>query len=387
MAPKTVVILGSTGSIGRQTLEIVAAHPDRLRVVGLAAGRNMTGLAQQAAEYDVTHLALADEQAAESLAAPGRRVYAGDDGLGELVREAKADVVVAALSGGAGLSSILAALQVGSHVALANKEPLVTAGHLVTEAARRHGAVLLPVDSEISAVWQCLRGEQRSEVEKVLLTASGGPFANATAEELAAVTPEQALAHPTWRMGPKVTVDSATLMNKGFEIFELKWMFDLDFAQIEVIVHHQSVIHSAVQFCDGSTLAQMGRPDMRVPIQFALSYPERWAGPTPRLDLPETGSLTFGRPNVDRFPCLRLAREAGQAGGSYPAALSAADEVAVAAFLAGELGFTEIARVIDRTLQAHQARPVSTIYEVQRAEEEARELARKFVVESRRPGV
>ncbi len=380
MTEKTLAILGSTGSIGRQALEIVARHPDRLRVVALAARRDAVTLARQAAEFGVSAVALADAEAAETLRRNSDlRLRVGDEGICDLVREIRADLVVAAISGGAGLASILAALEVGSDVALANKEPLVAAGHLVIRAADRAGAELRPVDSEISAVWQCLRGENRREVEKVLLTASGGPFANREPGSLSQVTPDQALAHPTWKMGPKVTVDSATLMNKGFEIFEMKWMFGLEFRQIEVILHPQSVIHSAVQFHDGAAVAQLGQPDMRVAIQFALSYPERWENEVPRIDLPAQGQLTFSVPDQGRFPCLRLAREAGEAGGSYPAVLSAADEVAVEAFLQGRLRFTGIPRVLERCLEAHEALPVGSLAEVQAAEEWGRARARRFV--------
>jgi 1-deoxy-D-xylulose-5-phosphate reductoisomerase len=379
MTQKTLIILGSTGSIGRQTLEIAARHPERLRVVGLAAGRNGALLAEQAAALQVKHVALTEAGAAPDLAVEGARVYRGTEGLGEMVRELRADVVVAAISGNAGLSSLLAALEVGSDVALANKEPLVAAGNLVTQAAARSGAELRPVDSEISAVWQALRGEDRRDIEKILLTASGGPFVDAQTSEMAAVTPALALAHPTWQMGPKVTVDSSTLMNKGFEIFEIKWLFGVQFGQIEVVVHRQSVIHSAVQFRDGSTLAQMGPPDMRTPIQFALSYPERWGNELPRLDLPARGQLIFEKPDVKRFPCLRLAREAGEAGASYPAALSAADEVAVAAFLERRLDFPGIAAVLERTLEAHEAFPITSLAEVERAEAEAARYAEKLL--------
>jgi 1-deoxy-D-xylulose-5-phosphate reductoisomerase len=379
MAEKSLIILGSTGSIGKQTLEIVAQHRDRLRVVGLAAGTNATLLREQAEAWQVQHLALADPAARDGLDGSGARVYRGAEGLCEMVRELAADVVVAAISGGAGLPSLLAALEAGSDVAFANKEPLVAAGELVTQTALRHGAELRPVDSEISAVWQCLRGENRGDLEKITLTASGGPFVEATRAELAVVTAAQALNHPTWKMGPKVTVDSATLMNKGFEIFEMKWLFGARFEQIEVVVHRQSVVHSAVSFRDGSTLAQMGPPDMRTPIQFALSYPERWQTDLPRMSLPALGRLTFEAPDLERFPCLRLAREAGEAGLSYPAALSAADEVAVRAFLEGRLSFTGIAEVVERTLEAHEAFPVTTATEAARAEGEAARAAEALV--------
>ncbi len=388
MAEKTLLILGSTGSIGRQTLEIVTQHPERLRVVGLAAGSNLDALQAQAQRWGVSRVALADEAAAQSLAAKSNlQVHAGAEGLSELVRELRADLVVAAISGDAGLPPVMAALEAGCHVALANKEPLVAAGNLITEAARRYAAELLPIDSEISAVWQCLRGEKGEDIEKILLTASGGPFAQWDSDRLAAVTPEQALAHPTWQMGPKVTVDSATLMNKGFELFELKWMFGLEFSQIEVVVHHQSVIHSAVQFRDGSCLAQMGRPDMRSPIQFALSYPERWDNDFPRLDLLELEQLTFAPPPAGQFPCLRRAPEAGEAGQSYPAVLSAADEVAVAAFLQSELSFLGLSEVIERTLEAHDPFPLSSLSEVTRAAEWARDHTGKLIQEHRSIGV
>lgn len=382
MIEKTLLILGSTGSIGRQTLEIVAQHPKRLRVVGLAAGSNLEALQAQAQRWGVSRVALANRTAAQTLAAQSDlQVHAGPEGLCELVREVKADLVVAAISGDAGLPSVMAAVEAGCDVALANKEPLVAAGNLVTEAARRYAVELRPIDSEISAVWQCLRGEKHEDIEKILLTASGGPFSQWDSDRLATVTPEQALAHPTWEMGPKVTVDSATLMNKGFELFEMKWMFGLKLRQIEVVVHPQSTIHSAVQFRDGSCLAQMGRPDMRMPIQFALSYPERWDNDFPRLNLQELAQLTFAPPAVDRFPCLRLAGEAGEAGQSYPAVLSAADEVAVAAFLQNELSFLRISEVIERTLEAHEPFPLSSLGEVTRAAEGARNYAHKLVPE------
>lgn len=379
MSERSLIILGSTGSIGRQTLEIVAQHRDKLRVVGLAAGSQGEVLRSQAEVWGVEHLAVADPAASEALVGLDARVYSGAEGLCDMVRELRADLVVAAISGGAGLPSLLAALEAGSHVAFANKEPLVAAGALVTETARRCGADLRPVDSEISAVWQCLRGENRAELEKITLTASGGPFVDATREMMAAVTPEQALAHPTWKMGPKVTVDSATLMNKGFEIFEMRWLFGVSFGQIEVVVHRQSLLHSAVTFRDGSTLAQMGPPDMRTPIQFALSYPERWDLELPRLDWAARGQMTFERPDLGRFPCLRLAREAGEAGLSYPAALSAADEVAVTAFLAGRLRFPQIPVILERTLEEHAAFPIATLEDARRADREATAAAKALV--------
>ncbi|MGD9496507.1 MAG: 1-deoxy-D-xylulose-5-phosphate reductoisomerase [Armatimonadota bacterium] len=370
---KRLLVLGSTGSIGEQTLQMVRAHPQRLRVVGLAAGQNVHRLAEQAREFEVGLLAVADRQRAAGLGVAGARVFAGPEGICELVAAARPDLVVGAISGVAGLPPLLAALEAGIDCALANKEPLVAAGRIVTETARQSGAMLLPIDSEISAIFQCLRGERREEIEKVLLTASGGPFAGLSTEELRHVTPERALDHPTWRMGRKVTIDSATLANKGFEVFEVHWMFDVDVRQIEVIVHHQSIVHSMVQFQDGSVIAQMAPPDMRIPIQFALLYPDRVANDLPRMSLTQIGSLTFAEPDAERFPCLRLAMSAARAGRSYPAVLNAADEVAVGLFLDGRIAFTRIPELIERALAEHQAFEVHRLGDVEEADAWARQ--------------
>lgn len=370
---KRILVLGSTGSIGMQTLEMVRLHPDRLEVVGLAAGRNADTLSAQADEFNVRLLGLADESAAAAMAAPGARIFVGIQGICDLVRAAQPDLVVGAISGVAGLRPLLVALESGVDCALANKEPLVAAGRLVMETARQSGAQLLPIDSEISAIFQCLRGERIEEVEKVLLTASGGPFAKLAAEDLAQVTPERALDHPTWKMGRKVTIDSATLANKGFEVFEVHWLFGVDVRQIEVVVHHQSIIHSLVQFHDGSVIAQMSLPDMRLPIAFALFYPERVANDLPRLSLTEVGSLTFAPPDTDRFPCLRLAFSAARAGRSYPAVLNAANEVAVERFLEGRIGFTRIPELIERALAEHEAFEIHRLADVEEADRWARE--------------
>ncbi len=385
MERKRLLILGSTGSIGRQTLDIVRDHSERLGVVGLAANRNWQLLAQQAEQFGVTGVALADEQAATELrkATDRLRVHAGPDGLAKLVGTSRPDLVVAAISGVAGLEPVMAALEQRCDVALANKEPLVAAGELVTTAARRAGAQLLPIDSEISAIFQCMQGEQSAGVEKVLLTASGGPFANYTKEQLSAVTAQQALEHPTWQMGPKVTIDSATLMNKGFELFELKWLFGLEFNQIEVVIHHQSIIHSLVQFCDGSVLAQLGLPDMRTPIHYALFYPERVPNQLARLDLAAVGSLTFAAPDTARFPNLRLAYEAGRSGQSYPAVLNAANEVAVGLFLDAKIGFVDIPQLAEQTLEAHEPFAVDDLSDVQAADEWAREYSAALATDRR----
>ncbi len=376
---KRIAILGSTGSIGEQTLEMVRTHSDRLSLVGLAAGRNARRLSEQAAEFGVKLLALADESAAAQAQVPGARVMAGATGICELVEAAEPQLLICAISGVAGLRPLLAALEAGVDCALANKEPLVAAGAIVTDAARKSGARLLPIDSEISAIFQCLRGENPAEVEKILLTASGGPFSGLTADELQQVTPERALDHPTWKMGRKVTIDSATLANKGFEVFEVHWMFGVEVRQIEVVVHHQSVIHSMVQFQDGSVIAQMGPPDMRVPIQFAIFYPERLANDLPRMSPADIGSLTFARPDTERFPCLRLAFSAARAGRSYPAVLNAADEVAVQAFLDGRVAFMRIPELIERALEEHQAFEVRTLAEVEEADRWAREHVRGLI--------
>jgi len=375
---KRILVLGSTGSIGVQTLEMVRAHPERLEVVGLAAGRNAQALAAQAAEFEVGMLGLADTAAAEAVDMPDARIFAGTDGICELVEATEPDLVIGAISGVAGLRPLLVALAAGTDCALANKEPLVAAGRIVMEAARQSGARLLPIDSEISAIFQCLRGERTEEVEKVLLTASGGPFARLSAEELAQVTPERALDHPTWKMGRKVTIDSATLANKGFEIFEVHWLFGVDVRSIEVIVHHQSIIHSMVQLRDGSVMAQLGPPDMRMPIAFALFYPERVANDLPRLSLAEVGSLTFATPDTERFPCLRLAFSAARAGRSYPAVLNAANEVAVERFLDGRVGFTRIPELIERALTEHQAFEIHRLADVEEADAWAREYVRRL---------
>jgi 1-deoxy-D-xylulose-5-phosphate reductoisomerase len=376
---KRILILGSTGSIGRQTLDIVAAHPERLQVVGLAAGGQADVLVQQARDFKVSLLCLADPQAAALAQAelPDSMVLCGAEGLGQLIRDCGADLAVGAISGGAGLLPLVTALKLGMDVALANKEPLVMAGDLVTALADRHGARLLPVDSELSAIFQCLQGQPREAIERILLTASGGPFAKLPREQLAAVTAEQALNHPTWRMGRKVTIDSATLANKGFEVFETKWLFGVEFKQIDVVVHHQSIIHSLVEFQDSSVLAQLGLPDMRTPIQYALFYPERVKNTLPRLDLPQAQSLTFAEPNTTNFPCLQLARQAAEAGGGYPAVLNGADEAAVDLFLQGLIGFLDIPDRIERALNAYPGGNVRSIDDALVADEWGKKHVRR----------
>ena len=357
---KRITLLGATGSVGLRTLDLVSSFPEEFRVVGLAArGSNVERVADLCRKYSPRAVALLDggalDQLARILPSPRPELLVGPDGLVALTRDVDADVVVSALVGGAGLLPTMAAIVAGRTVALANKETLVMAGSLMTAAARARGVRLLPVDSEHSAVFQCLAGHNRADVHRILLTASGGPFRETPKANLAAMTVEDALKHPTWKMGAKITIDSATLMNKGLEIIEARWLFDVAPDQVQVVVHPQSIVHSMVEYLDGSVIAQLGVADMGVPILYALTYPERRPTPAARLDLTRVGQLTFYEPDTDKFPCLRLAREALEHGGGAPVVLNAANEIAVAAFLDRRIGFTEIARLIEWALD--DARP------------------------------
>ncbi|MBV9867330.1 MAG: 1-deoxy-D-xylulose-5-phosphate reductoisomerase [Abitibacteriaceae bacterium] len=380
--PKPIIILGSTGSIGQQTLEVVRALPHRLRVVGLAAHSNHELLAQQIAEWKPAVAALWDESAAQQLrdavGSSSTRLLAGQSGVHEVATYQEGQLVLGAMLGAAGLGPTLAAIEAGKDVAIANKETLVAAGSVVMEVARAKGVALLPVDSEHSAIAQCLIGEEAKTVTKLTITASGGPFVDTPKEELARATAARALKHPTWTMGQKITVDSATLMNKALESIEAHWLFDVPMQNIDVVVHRQSIVHSLVTFCDNSVKAQLGVPDMRLPIQWALLYPERIGGTAPALDIASMGPLTFERPDAARFPALALAHHAMQAGGTAPAVMNAANEVAVHAFLKGTTSFYGITDCIEAVLERHTviARPkLSDIYE---ADAEARRLAREF---------
>jgi 1-deoxy-D-xylulose-5-phosphate reductoisomerase len=378
---KRVVILGSTGSVGTQALEVIE-HSDDLEVVALAAARNFELLVEQADAHRVPRIALADEAAAAraSEAWTGGEVLAGAEGLVELITGTSCDLVLNALLGSAGLGPTVAALGEGIDLALANKESLVVGGELVTTLAEATGATILPVDSEHSALYQLVNAEQRpGTIDKLVLTASGGPFRGRSARELANVTREDALAHPTWAMGGKITIDCATLMNKGLEVIEAQWLFGVPLERIDVVVHPQSIIHGLVHLNDGASLAHMGYPDMRVPISYALHYPERADVPLAPLDLAELGQLTFEAPDEATFPCLRLAREAANAGGTAPCVLNAANEIAVQAFLDGEIAFTAIAEVIERALDAHEAAPVRHFSDLYRADAEARIGARELI--------
>jgi 1-deoxy-D-xylulose-5-phosphate reductoisomerase len=381
---KRIAILGSTGSIGTSALAVVDTHPDRLQVVALAAGNNVPVFASQVRKYAPSAVALASEQGLQAL----RRVTdvpatsaCGAEGLVAVATHPDADVVLCASSGTAALEAVLAAIACGKTIALANKEVLVMAGGLVMEAARRHGVAILPVDSEHNAIHQCLHGRTPGEVRRLILTASGGPFRGRTRESLAHVTAADALKHPTWQMGQKITIDSATLMNKGLEVIEAHWLFGLPASRIDVVVHPQSVVHSMVELMDGSVISQMGLTDMRLPIQYAFSYPERWDAPVPFLDFTRMGTLTFEEPAWDDFRCLGLAYNALEADRSLPIVLNAANEVAVAAFLQGTLGFTAIPELIARTMDAHRAGPAETLDEVRRIDAWARAYAEGAVRE------
>ncbi len=375
---KRVAIVGSTGSIGTSALAVIDAHPDRLRVVGLAAGRSVDALAAQIARYRPAIAAIGEAAHVESLArvSSGTRVVGGAEGLIEVATHPDVDIVLCASSGTTALEAVLAAIEAGKTIALANKEVLVMAGELVTTAARARGVALLPVDSEHNAIHQCLHGRRADEVRKLILTASGGPFRTWPADRLATARPEDALRHPTWQMGRKITVDSATLMNKGLEVIEAHWLFDVPPDRIEVVVHPQSIVHSMVELTDGSTIAQLGVTDMRLPIQYAFSYPERWGALLPPLDLTRCAALEFHAPDTARFPCLRLACQALTAGGTMPVVLNAANEVAVDAFLAGRLPFPAIAHVIERTLSAHDVQRTDSLAGVRDADRWAREFSR-----------
>jgi 1-deoxy-D-xylulose-5-phosphate reductoisomerase len=367
---KKLVILGSTGSIGTQALEIVAASED-LQVVGLAAGSSWERVLAQARQHGVPSVALAEGEAAGSArSAWDGRILAGEEGVRELIAESGADLVLNGMVGAAGLGPTVAALGAGIDVALANKESLVIGGELTMALAEATGARLLPVDSEHSALFQLIGSEPPGNVERLVLTASGGPFRGRT--DLSEVSVADALAHPTWEMGGRITIDSATLMNKGFETIEAHHLFGVSYERIEVVVHPQSIVHSLVDLNDGASLAHLGHPDMRVPISYALHFPERADVDVPRLDLSTVGELTFEPPDLEAFPCLRLAREAGSAGGTAPCVLNAADEVAVAAFLEGRIGFDAIAAVVERVLEGMPARPLTHFEEVFAVDAEAR---------------
>lgn len=380
---KYISILGASGSIGQQTLDVMRAHPDKFRLAAASVGKNVEAARKLIAEFSPVLVAVTDRDAYEVLRCEysGRTaVVYGEEGLVEAAVCPQADVVVTAVVGSVGLVPTLKAIEAGKTIALANKETLVVAGHLVTAAAKRRGVPLLPVDSEHSAIFQCLQGEKREHVEKLILTASGGSFRDRTREELAHVTVEEALRHPNWSMGAKITIDSATMMNKGFEVIEAHWLFGLPYERIDVVLHRESVIHSLVEFRDTSILAQLGTPDMRIPIQYALAYPERLplAAAKP-LDLAALGALHFAPVDFDRYRCLRFAYEAGKRGGSLPTVLNAANEEAVAAFLAGRIPFLAIEEWIERALERHQPVDDPQLEEIREIDADVRAYVRSLL--------
>jgi 1-deoxy-D-xylulose-5-phosphate reductoisomerase len=373
---KRIAILGSTGSIGRQTLDVIAWHADRFEVVGLAARQDAALFREQVHQFRPRVAALSGADR-DGWSPPDTTLCFGDQGLVDVATAPDVDLVVVGTSGTAGLAPTIAALKLGRDVALANKEVLIMAGHLVTRLARQHHATLIPVDSEHSAIWQCLIGEPRTRVQRLILTASGGAFRDLPMDELSQVTPKQALKHPNWSMGPKITVDSATMMNKGLEVLEASWLFDIPLDDVSIVLHRESIVHSMVEFVDGTVKAQLSVPDMRLPIQFALSYPDRLPGQTPRLDLARCGQLTFGELDAQRFRAAFLAIEAGKLGGSYPTVMNAADEVAVELFLADQLRFDQIPDLVERVLDRHVPYRDPGLDEICEADAWARDACRR----------
>ncbi|MDD3848872.1 MAG: 1-deoxy-D-xylulose-5-phosphate reductoisomerase [Smithellaceae bacterium] len=377
---KKITILGSTGSIGASALDVVRKNPNKFRVAALAAGRNVKLLARQALAFHPAAVSVrtpGDAKRLRGLLGPGGkiRVLCGEEGVREIAAHSAADIVLSAISGAAGLKPTLAAIEAGKDIALANKETMVIAGRLVTKKAEQKKIRVLPVDSEHSAIFQCLAGQKPANIKRIILTASGGPFYSFSRADLKKVTPAQALRHPRWKMGAKITVDSASLMNKGLEVIEAKWLFDIAVSRIDVLIHPQSVVHSALELLDGSVLAQMGIADMRIPIAYALSFPDRMTNDLPALDLAKAGPLSFFPPDTKKFPCLRLALEAARIGGTAPAVLNAANEEAVAAFLENKICFHEIPNVIEKTLERHSAIPDPSLEEILLADGEARKVA------------
>jgi 1-deoxy-D-xylulose-5-phosphate reductoisomerase len=381
---KNIVILGSTGSIGVNALDVVRRHKDRFRVVGLAANSNVALMRKQIQEFKPLAVAMGHTPSADALRnslssmrnAPP--VWNHDAGAERLARLPQASTVICGMVGAQGLLPLVAALKAGKTVGLANKEALIVAGPVILALSKRYKAPLIPVDSEHSAIFQCLQGHKDVEVSKLILTASGGPFYRST-HDLDTITVEQALNHPTWKMGNKITVDSATLMNKGLEAIEAHFLFDVPMEKIEIVIHPQSIVHSLVEYADGAMLAQLSHPDMRIPIQYALTHPERSATPVRKLDLAQVQQLTFAKPDFSRFPCLKLALDAGRLGGTAPAVLSSSNEEAVYAFLRGRISFMQIPKVVAHVLKRHTARKTPTLKDILAVDSSARTTARQFI--------
>ncbi|MDN4066876.1 1-deoxy-D-xylulose-5-phosphate reductoisomerase [Paenibacillus vini] len=378
---KKLAIIGSTGSVGTQTLDVITQHADQFEVEGLAAGSNADLFVEQVNKFRPKKASVSTKEIADRvrpLIPSGVELYYGEEGLIEVAAGTEAETVVTAIVGSAGLPATLAAISEGKHIGLANKETLVTAGHLVTGLAKKKGVSLLPVDSEHSAVFQCLNGERMEDVERITLTASGGSFRDLSRDQLQHVTVEDALKHPNWSMGAKITIDSATMVNKGLEVIEARWLFGMSFEQIGVLLHPESIVHSFVEYRDGSVIAQLGTPDMRVPIQYALSYPERWTSSTKRLSLAEVGKLHFREMDMVRYPCLRLAFECGKIGGTATSVYNAANEVAVARFLNREISFLQIEHIIESVLSRHEVQAEPDLDAIKEADRWARETARSL---------
>jgi 1-deoxy-D-xylulose-5-phosphate reductoisomerase len=377
---KKVILLGSSGSIGTSTCKVVRELKDQFQLVGLAVAQSTDKLLEQIKEFNPKAVTVTDEVSANKIASQlpsGCKLYRGNQGLVDMVRDLEADIVVVAIIGTAGLQPALAAVETGKHLAVASKEILVMAGEAVTTAARKNNKMLLPVDSEHNAIFQCLQGEKTKEVKRLILTASGGPFRTKSREEFDSITVAQALKHPTWTMGTKITIDSSTLFNKGLEMIEARWLFDLPMSKVDVIVHPQSIVHSMVEFIDHSTIAQLSVTDMCFPIQYALTYPERTKNHLAPLDLAKIGQLTFEAPDPIKFPALRLAREAGDQGGTLPAVLNAANEVAVDLFLKEKIKYPQIWEIVEQTMSEHENISHSSLEEIIQADQWARETALK----------
>ena len=380
---KRIAILGSTGSIGRNTLDVISRNRNDFRVVGLAAGKNLDLLEEQIKAFNPEIVAVADSSAADSLKkrTNGVKILSGADGVQQVASYEHADLVISAIVGSAGLLPTLTAIRSGKTIGLANKEALVMAGEIVIREAKKYGAKIIPVDSEHSAIFQCIYGRSKAEIKRIILTASGGPFVNRSREELKDIKTDDALRHPNWTMGRKISIDSATLMNKGLEVIEACRLFDMPAEKIDVLIHPQSIVHSMVEFMDRSFLAQMSVPDMRGPIAYALSYPDRIKDPIPGLELDKIGTLTFRKPDNENFPCLSYAYDALRAGGTMASVLNAANEIAVQAFLDNKIGFNDIPLVIKKTMEKHSVKQISLVEEALEADSWARDTAKKIIKE------
>jgi 1-deoxy-D-xylulose-5-phosphate reductoisomerase len=387
---KNITILGSTGSIGVSALNVIKLNPEKYRVVALSAGKNIELLLRQIKEFNPVAVSVLDESSAEKLKEelgkrPAPDIFFGQSGFKRLATMEPADTVISAITGAAGLIPTFEAIKAGKNIALANKETMVMAGGLVMDEAKKRGVTILPVDSEHSAILQSLQGHPREDLKRIILTASGGPFRNLSLDEMREMTAKQALKHPNWEMGPKITIDSATLMNKGLEVIEAKWLFDLPIEKIGIVVHPQSIIHSMAEYIDGSIIAQLGIPDMTIPISYALSYPNHFKNDLSPLDLLTAGDLQFQKPDMSRFKCLALALKAAKIGGTMPTVLNGSNEIAVGAFLEGQIGFLDIPALIEKTMEAHKVAPTDGIAAVMEADKWSRQKTREHLKNLVRP--